>query len=208
MQADDDTSFLAPFLLPPENPGVPGGQGEHAERFPSLDDAQRERERDRLIRDLYAELRRRAEGLMRGQPAGHTLQPTALVHEVLLKMWGGAEPAWEDRARFLAAASKAMRHVLVDHARARGRDKRQPPGDRIPLDEITTAYEARAIDLLALDEALDRLAAFDPTMARAVELRFFGGLSVEEASRILEVPVRTLERRWAAVRAWLFAEVS
>jgi RNA polymerase sigma-70 factor (ECF subfamily) len=207
MSDPDDSSFLAPYLLPSENRGVGADQGEGAGQRPR-EVVGRERERERLFRDLYDELHRRAEGMMRGQPAGHTLQATALVHEVLLKMWGGTEPPWEDRARFLAAASKAMRHVLVDHARARARDKRQPPGDRVPLDSITTAYEARAGDLLALDEALDRLAAFDPTMARAVELRFFGGLSVEEAARLLEIPVRTLERRWSAVRAWLFAEVS
>lgn len=145
---------------------------------------------------------------MRGQPACHTLQATALVHEVLLKMWGETDPPWEDRARFLAAASKAMRHVLIDHARARARDKRQAPGERLPLDAITAAYEARAGDLIALDEALDRLGAFDPLMARAVELRFFGGLSVEDSARILDIPLRTLERRWAVVRAWLHAEVS
>ncbi len=171
-------------------------------------DARGLEEREKLIRSLYAELHARAQNVMRGQSPAHTLQPTALVHEVLLKLWGGKEPAWEDRARFLAAASKAMRHVLVDHARARGREKRSPPGDRLPLDDITAAYEARAIDLLALDEALNRLTAFDPVMARAVELRFFGGQSVEDTARLLDIPVRTLERRWSAVRAWLFAEVS
>jgi RNA polymerase sigma factor (TIGR02999 family) len=163
---------------------------------------------DELFRSLYAELRRQAELLMHGQRRDHTLQATALVHEVLLRVWDGKEPAPEDRQRFLATAAKAMRHVLVDHARGRGRDKRTPPGSRLPLDQVSVAFEERAFDLLLLDEALERLDAADPTMARAVDLRFFGGLPAEEVARMLGMPLRTFERRWSVVRAWLATEIA
>jgi RNA polymerase sigma factor (TIGR02999 family) len=159
------------------------------------------------VESLYAELHRLAEQCMLGQPPGHTLQTTALVHEAYLRLAPKAHLAWEDRARFLATAAKAMRHVLVDHARARSRRKRTPPGQELPLDRIVPAYEDRAHDLVALDEALERLAAFDAPMAQAVELRFFGGISFEECARVLGLPLRTFERRWAAVKAWLRAEV-
>jgi RNA polymerase sigma factor (TIGR02999 family) len=157
--------------------------------------------------ELYAELRRRASILMRNQPRSHTLQATALVNEVYLRLHGDTDPAEEDRAHFLALASRAMRHVLVDHARTRGRQKRTPQGEKVALDDVVVTYESRALDLLALDDALQRLSEFDEDMARAVELRFFGGLSVEETARVLGIPKRTLERRWQAVRAWLHAEV-
>ena len=162
--------------------------------------------REELLAELYAELRRRAGNVMRGQPAEHTLQPTALVHEAYLKLCGD-DSGWEDRRHFLAAASQAMRHGLVDHARGRTRQKRTPPGEKVPLDRILVTYEDRALDLLALDEALTRLAEADGDMAKAVELRFFGGLSMEETAKVLEMPKRSLERRWKATRAWLHAEV-
>ena len=144
---------------------------------------------------------------MRRQPRDHTLQTTALVHEACLKIFGKERLVSTDRAHLLALASTAMRSVLVDHARARGRVKRLPPGERVPIDEIQCAYEERAIDLLALDDALSKLARFEPVMARAVELHFFGGLSLEDTARALELPLRTLERRWSATRAWLRAEM-
>jgi RNA polymerase sigma factor (TIGR02999 family) len=100
-----------------------------------------------------------------------------------------------------------MRSVLVDHARARGRVKRLPPGRRVPIDELQIAFEDHAVDLVELDEALAKLRTFDPTMARAVDLRFFGGLSQEDTARALEIPLRTLERHWEATRAWLAAEI-
>lgn len=162
---------------------------------------------DGLLEDLYAELRRRAERFMRGQPRDLTLQTTALVHEACLKIFGQQRLEGADRSHVLALASTAMRSVLVDHARARGRAKRLPPGQRVPIDDLQVAYEERAVDLLALDDALTQLASFDPPMARAVELHFFGGLSLEDTARILEIPLRTLERRWKATRAWLRTEI-
>ena len=157
-------------------------------------------------RELYEELRKRAARCMADQPGHHTLQATALVHEIFLKLHAH-EPSWEDRKRFLAVASKAMRQILVDHARGRGRDKRRAPGERVALDDIAVTYDDRAIDLLALEDALTRLSEVDPEMAQAVELRFFGGMSVDDTARLLGLPKRTFERRWSAVRAWLHAEV-
>lgn len=162
---------------------------------------------DGLLGELYAELRRRAERFMRAQPRDLTLQTTALVHEACLKIFGQERLEGIDRGHLLALASTAMRNVLVDQARARGRIKRLPPGERVPIDDLQIAYEDHAVDLLALDQALARLAAFDPPMARAVELHFFGGLSLEDTARMLAIPLRTLERRWAATRAWLRAEI-
>lgn len=190
-----DSSFLARYLTPPENAYR---KGDEVEPEPQ----------ERLQADVYQELRRRAAILMRGQPRNHTLQATALVHEVFLKLGGEQPPGEEERGRFLALASRAMRHVLVDHARTRNRKKRTPDGERVLLDEVVLSYADRAFDLLALDEALERLAGFDEEMARAVELRFFGGLSVDETARIIGMPKRTLERRWQAVRAWLYGEVT
>ena len=160
-----------------------------------------------LLQLLYQELHRRAARYMRSQPADHTLQPTALVNEAYMRLLGSGQTPWADRNHFLSVAAKAMRSVLVDHARARGRDKRRAPGLQVPLDNLVASHEKRALDLLALDEALRRLAEFDPDMAYAVELRFFGGLTVDEVARILEVPKRTFERNWTATRAWLFAEM-
>ncbi len=164
-------------------------------------------EREGILAELYADLRARAERCMRGQPPDLTLQTTALVHEACLKLFGRERLESEDRGHLLALASSAMRSVLVDHARARNRLKRSAPGKSVPLDGISVAFEERAVDLLALQEALERLAGFDPPMARAVDLAFFGGLSLEETARLLELPQRTFERRWAATRAWLRAEI-
>jgi RNA polymerase sigma factor (TIGR02999 family) len=162
---------------------------------------------DELLAELYTELRARAERFMRGQPRDLTLQTTALVNEACLKLFGQERLAGADRTHLLALASTAMRSVLVDHARARGRVKRLPPGERLPIDEVQVAFEERAIDLLALDEALKKLAVFDSCMARVVELHFFGGLSLEDTASAVDMPLRTLERRWKATRAWLRAEV-
>lgn len=181
------------------------GRGEaESAPFSQLD---RDPDRERLLGELYAELRARAERFMRGQPRDHTLQTTALVHEACLKIFGNEGLEGANRAHVLALAATAMRTVLVDHARARGRVKRVPPGERVPIDELHVAYEERAVDLLALDEALSKLAAVDAVMSRVVELHFFGGLSLEDTARAVNLPLRTLERRWAATRAWLRAEI-
>jgi RNA polymerase sigma factor (TIGR02999 family) len=160
-----------------------------------------------LLDTLYVELRRQAEHAMRGQPAGHTLQPTALVHEAYLKLAANSQ-SWADRTHFLATAAKAMRHVLIDHARKRNAEKRRARGEEEPLDGLLVAYEDHALNLLALDEALARLEEFDPELARAVELRFFGGLSLTECARTLGMSQRTFERRWVATRTWLYAQLS
>lgn len=181
-----------------------GGGGSGAFPRPCLGEHS---ERNGLFRELYAELHARAERFMRGQPPDQTLQTTALVHEACLKLFGHERLEGADRSHLLALASTAMRSVLVDHARARGRIKRLPPGERLPIDEVQLAFEERAVDLLAMDEALGKLSSFDATMARVVELHFFGGLSLEDTARAVDLPLRTLERRWAGTRAWLRAEI-
>ena len=158
---------------------------------------------------VYGELRRVAAQHMRRERPDHTLQATALVHEAFLRLTGGASPAWEDRAHFFKAAARIMRHVLVDHARARGYAKRGGGGLRISIEDGAAAVLAaeRAPDLVALDEALDRLERLDPRQHQVVELRFFGGLSVEETAEALGVSAITVKRDWRSARAWLFAEL-
>jgi RNA polymerase sigma factor (TIGR02999 family) len=162
----------------------------------------------RAIGELYAELRLMADRLMRSQHFDSVLQSTALANEAFLKLHGHECLAdVGDRARVLAVASAAMRNLLVDRARSRNRLKRCPSGKRVAFDEVTLAYVERAVDLVALHEALDKLAAFDPLMSRAVDLRFFGGLSMQEAADCLDVPLRTLERRWEVTRRWLSRKI-
>jgi RNA polymerase sigma-70 factor (ECF subfamily) len=163
--------------------------------------------REELLPLLYEELHAIAQRLMRGQSPGHTLQTTALVNEALLKIFKDDPSSWETRAHFLGFAAHAMRSVLVDHARSKGRIKRSPLGQRVPLDELVASYEERSIDLVALDEALEQMAALDPRMVRLVELRFFGGRTMAETAEILGVPMRTAEREWRTARAWLKVEL-
>jgi len=164
-------------------------------------------EPNHLLVELYCDLRALAERLMREQRSDSLLQSTALVHEACLKLFGRESLEGATRTDVLAMASVAMRNLLVDRARTRNRQKRRPNGERVSFERISLAYENRAVDLLALHEALSKLGQFDPEMAQAVELRFFGGLSMEETARCLEVPLRTLERRWEATRFWLRAEI-
>jgi RNA polymerase sigma-70 factor, ECF subfamily len=162
---------------------------------------------DRLLPLLYAELHTIAERHMRGERPDHTLQPTALVNEAFLRMSGGksrspARGGFSDRTHFLRAASRAMRQVLVDHARARRAAKRGG-GIRITLDESLAAERDHDVDLLVLDDALDRLAAAEPRWARVVELRYFGGLEIAEVAAVLEISPATAKRDWQFARAWL-----
>lgn len=136
------------------------------------------------------------------------LQPTALVNEACLKLFGSEQLRNGSRTEILALAALAMKNLLVDRARERQRLKRTPPGDRIELEEVVLAYEDRAVNLLSLNDALAKLAHFDEEMARAVELRFFGGLSKEETAHFLKIPLRTFERRWEVTKSWLMAEVA
>ncbi len=160
--------------------------------------------------ELYHELRRLAHRQMRGQPPGHTLQTTGLVHEAFLRLRAADPQAWNDRAHFLRSAAQAMRSVLVDHARARktekrGGDRGREPLDAAELDRVVAAYEASHLDVLALDEALDRLEADDPELAELARLRFFAGLTVPEVADVVGVSVPTVERRWRVARAALRA---
>ncbi len=165
-----------------------------------------EKAKERLLELLYADLRRRAARAIQRQPGDHTLQPTELVSEAYMRLVGERDEPWANRSHFLAVASQAMRQILVDHARKRNSAKRSA-GTRVPFDPLLVVYEERAYDLPSLDEALLRLAEFDPEMARAVELRFFGGLSIQETADALGTSKRTFERRWRAARVWLLAEM-
>ena len=160
-----------------------------------------------LLEVVHEELRALAGGFARGQRAGHTLQPTALVNEAFLKLVHGGSPAWNDRAHFLAVAATAMRQILTDHARARAAQKRGGEWEKVSLSDLEMHASAGEIDLLALDDALEKLAAFDPRKHRVVELRFFGGLTVEEVARVLGLSTTTVESEWRAARAWLAARL-
>ncbi len=163
---------------------------------------------EELVPLVYADLRRIAGRQLRGERAGHTLQATALVHEAYLRIFEGAEIAFDSRAHFFGIAARAMRQILVDHARARGAGKRGGGLCRITLDEAVAAGQPADVDLLVLDEALERLAARDAGQARIVELRFFGGLTNEETAVALGVSSATVKRAWTVARAWLFRELA
>lgn len=162
---------------------------------------------ERLFPLVYRELRTMAARQLRDERSGHTLVATALVHEAYLKLVGQRDAAWRDRGHFLSVAATAMRRILVNHAKARRRLKRGGGRGRVDIDEIARAFEARAIDLVALDEALERLRELSPDQARLVDLRFFAGLSVEQAAEALGTSERTLHRDWALARAWLRGEI-
>ena len=160
--------------------------------------------RDRAMVYLYAELRRRAAAQLRRERPGHTLQPTALVHEAFLRL-GEPRGVWQNRAQFLAVVSQVMRRVLVDRARARLATKRSGRWARLTLSAASdVATPVNPIDLLDLDAALDQLAAFDARKSRIAEMRFFGGLSADEIGDVLGLSSKTVERDWQAARAWLF----
>lgn len=166
---------------------------------------------DRLLELVYPELHRIAERQMRRERGGHTLQPTALVHEAYLKLVDQSRVDWRNRAHFLGVAAQAMRRLLVDHARGRDRDKRGGGATMVELDsaagEAGLAAPGRSVDLLALDQALERLAALDAAQARLVELRFFGGLSIEEAAHALGISTATAGRDFRSARAFLAREL-
>lgn len=163
---------------------------------------------DRLFPLVYEELQRVAHAQMNRERAGHTLDTTALVHEAYLKLVRHPPRVeWQSRIHFLAVAARAMRQILVNHARGRGRAKRGGDATQISLDEAVVRPEARSEELIALDEALERLAAMDPRRGRVVELRYFGGLTIEETAQVLEVSAVTVKRDWTTARAWLYREV-
>jgi RNA polymerase sigma-70 factor (ECF subfamily) len=161
---------------------------------------------DALLPLVYEELRRVAHAQMRRERPGQTLEATALVHEAWIRLAPGNVPA-EDRTHFIAIAARLMRQVLVERARARHAAKRGGHRERVTLDEGLLPTSDAPVDVLALDEALERLAAIDPMNAQLVELRFFGGLTVEEAAAALETSPATIKRRWALARAFLLREL-
>ena len=162
----------------------------------------------RLFPLVYRELRRLAGHYLKGERTGHTLQPTALVHEAFLKLIGQDRADWQNRAQFMGVAAQVMRRILVDHARRRAASKRA--GAPVEFDEQLPGQPAETIrfeDILAVNEALGSLARFDPRQAQIVEMRYFGGLSVEETAEVLGVSPRTVKREWSMARAWLHAEL-
>ncbi len=161
-----------------------------------------------LLPLVYEQLRAMAGSYFRGQPADHTLQPTALVHEAYLKLVHIPDGNWENRVHFCAVAATAMRQILHDRARRRRAAKRGGDAKRVPLDEMEAPSGGQPVDMVALDDALERLAALDARQARIVELRFFGGLTVEQVAHVLEVSTRTVEKDWRRTRAWLSRELS
>jgi RNA polymerase sigma factor (TIGR02999 family) len=162
-----------------------------------------------LLPLVYDELRRQAAAYMRNERPGQTIQATALVHEAYLRLMKEPNTRWQNRAHFCAIAANSMRQILVERARARGRLKRAGDQQRITLsDAIPAAAEPEAVDVELLDAALSRLAVMDPELARLVELRFFGGLSIEETAAVLGVSPATVKRCWATARAWLRREMT
>lgn len=160
---------------------------------------------DSIVPLVYDELHGIAAAQMRDERGDHTLQATALVHEALLRLARRENPSWEDRQHFVRSAAAVMRSVLVNHARDRNRQKRGGHNRKLPLDELVGAYEEKAGDLLALDEALETLASLNPRHAALVELRFFAGTTLKEAAVAIGVSERTAKSDWAIARQWLWS---
>lgn len=161
-----------------------------------------------LVVSLYSELHRLASRYLRRERSDHTLQTTALVHEAYLRLADQREVHWQNREQFLGVAAQLMRRILVDYSRGRGAQKRGKGFKEVFLEEAVGFSKGRASDVIALDEALTRLAEFDPQQARLVEMRFFGGLSIEEAAGVLGVSRATVKRHWNLSKAWLARELS
>ena len=162
--------------------------------------------RSRLIDAVYNELRGLARASLRRERADHSLAPTALVHEAYLKLIDQRHVRWQNRAHFFAIAAHIMRRILVDHARTRGAAKRDG-GERVPLQDDQAVKDPPEVDVLDLDAALEKLSSLDPRQSELVELRFFGGLTVDEAAAVMGVAPATVDRDWALARAWLFREL-
>jgi RNA polymerase sigma factor (TIGR02999 family) len=164
--------------------------------------------RNELLRVVYDELKRQARLLMSRERNGHTLQPTALVHEAFLRIEASSGIVWQDRRHFYGIASRLMRQILVDHARRKTSGKRGSRVVHFSIDDIDLSVDDRAGSLVAINDALDRLAEIDPKQAEIVEMRFFGGLTIAEIAETLGVSERTVAREWQTARLWLFREFS
>jgi RNA polymerase sigma factor (TIGR02999 family) len=163
---------------------------------------------EKLVPLVDAELRRLARRYIRGERTGHTLQPTALINEVYLRLIDWGSISWQDRAHFFGLSARLMRRVLVDHARRQRRGKRGGDALTIAFDEAAVVPQERTADLVAIDDALNALAMHDVRKSRIVELRFFGGLSVEETAEVLKISPRTVKREWSLARAWLYCQLT
>ena len=163
---------------------------------------------DALIPAVYQELRRMANYYLRGENAGHSLQPTALVHEAYLRLIDQTKVDWQNRAHFFGVAAQMMRRILVDHAKAKHRAKRGGTATKVSLDETVNLSDERAAELVALDDALKVLDELDERKSRIVELRYFGGLTVDETAQVLGVSDKTVMRDWSLAKAWLYQQLS
>jgi RNA polymerase sigma-70 factor (ECF subfamily) len=162
---------------------------------------------DELLPVVYGELRKLASSYLRRERVGHTLQPTALVHEAYMRLVDQTQVQWQNRAHFFGVAAQMMRRILVDHARAHEAEKRGGEFQKLSLDENIDVSGERDVNLVALDDALNLLAEIDPQKMKVVELRFFGGLSVEETAEVLGVSAPTVKRQWRMAKAWLYGQV-
>ena len=162
----------------------------------------------KLLPLVYDELRRLADCHLRQEPVGHTLQPTALVHEVYLRLVGNNGTPWNNRAQFFSVAAQAMRRLLIDHARRRRAAKRGGSRHKVSLDDVAEPTVDRDEYLVALDDALTELASVDQELSRVIELRFFGGLTVAETAHVLDVSPTTVKRHWRLAKGWLHREIS
>jgi RNA polymerase sigma factor (TIGR02999 family) len=163
---------------------------------------------EQLMPLVYDELRRLARSYLRRERPDHTLQPTALVHEAYLRLIEQHSVNWQNRAHFFGLASQMMRRILVNHALARAADKRGGPAQKLSLDEATSLTDEREVGLIALDEALKELERLDPRQTRIVELRFFGGLSIEETAEALGLSPATVKREWTTAKLWLRRQIA
>lgn len=192
---------------PPREAGATGDKGRVTRLLTSCS-AGDDEAFDRLIPLVYTDLRSIAHRRLRSERDGHTLDTTDVVHEAYLRLANEATATWRDRAHFFAVASRVIRHVLVDYARRRDAKKRGGEQIRVPLDDNLAGDEPRFVDLITLDKALTELARRDERMAKIVECRFFGGMTMEETGEAVGVPLRTAERSWSRARAHLYAMLS
>jgi RNA polymerase sigma-70 factor (ECF subfamily) len=197
---------MPPNISPTES-GVSSEQGEVTRLLNDLRSGKREAEAT-LIPIVYKELRRLAAHYLRAERPDHTLQPTALVHEAYLRLTKIREVDWQSRSHFFATAACVMRRILVDHARRRRANKREGFRDAIGLEEDFVVSPSRTSELLALDDALDKLAKLNVRQSKIVELRFFGGMSEAETGSVLGISARTVKRDWRMARAWLHNEMN